>query len=356
MEARLVLQDGTLFKGSSRGAAGEAWGEVVFDTSMTGYQEILTDPSYCGHILTMTFPLIGNYGINGDDFESRRPFLRGLIAREFCRTPSNWRSIMTLEAYLKENGIIAMDDLDTRALTKHLRENGSMPGVITTADTPRAELLARLKNSPAGGAPDLAPEVTTPEMYTWENDGAHLVILDLGLKLSLGRLLHNTGCRVTVAPASFTAGDIMQLAPAGVVLSNGPGDPRRAEAAIQVARELAGKAPLLGIGLGHQVIALAQGAQTSKLKFGHRGANHPVKDLRTGRVFITTQNHGFVVEADSLPAGLQITQQNLNDGTIEGLREDNLKIITVQYHPAEFSSQANEHGMLALFLDYTKTG
>ena len=354
MEARLVLEDGSLFRGSSRGSRGEAWGEVVFNTSMTGYQEILTDPSYCGHILTMTFPLIGNYGINKDDFESRRPFLRGLIAREFCQTPSNWRSVMTVEEYLTANNIIAMDDIDTRALTRRLREKGSMRGIITTEDTPLEKLLDKVRKLPAISELDFIPEVTTPELYTWENDGPHVIIIDLGLKLSIGRSLHNTGCRVTVVPASFSAREIMELKPAGVVFSNGPGDPQMAKGAIETVRELAGRVPLLGICLGHQIIAIALGAKTYKLKFGHRGANHPVKDLSGDRIFITSQNHGFAVDKSSLPKGLQVTQVNLNDGTVEGLREEKLKILTVQYHPEPFPGSMDSHHLFARFLEYMK--
>ncbi|RJX27063.1 MAG: carbamoyl-phosphate synthase small subunit [Dethiobacter sp.] len=354
MEARLVLEDGSLFRGSSRGTRGEAWGEVVFNTSMTGYQEILTDPSYCGHILTMTFPLIGNYGINREDFESRRPFLRGFIAREFCSTPSNWRSVMTVEEYLKENNIVAMDDLDTRAITRRIREKGSMRGVITTEDTPYESLLEKLKHIPHISEMNFIPEVTTPEMYTWENNGPHIVIVDLGLKLSIGRSLHNTGCRVTVVPASFSAQDIMELKPDGVAFSNGPGDPQMATGAIKTVQELAGKVPLLGICLGHQIIALALGGRTYKLKFGHRGANHPVKDLMRDKVYITSQNHGFAVDEESLPKGLTVAQRNLNDNTVEGLQEKKLKIVSAQYHPEAFPGPTDSHYLFDLYLEYMK--
>jgi len=354
MEARLILEDGSLFKGTSRGARGEAVGEVVFNTAMTGYQEILTDPSYCGHILTMTFPLIGNYGINRDDFESRRPFVRGFIAREFCQTPHNWRSVMTLEEYLKENNIIAVDGLDTRALTRLIREKGSLRGIITTEDTPYEALLEKVRNAPTVSEMDLIAEATTPEMYTWENSGPHVVIVDLGLKLSIGRSLHNFGCRVTVVPAFFNAQDILSLKPDAVVFSNGPGDPQRAEGAIKIVRELVGRLPLLGICLGHQIIALALGGKTFKLKFGHRGANHPVKDLLNGRVYITSQNHGFAVDAAGLPKELQVTQLNLNDGTVEGMRGEKLKILTVQYHPEAFPGPMDSHHLFKLFLEYMK--
>lgn len=333
MEAKLVLEDGSLFKGFSRGARGEACGEVVFNTSMTGYQEILTDPSYCGQIVTMTFPMIGNYGINNEDFESRRPFLRGFIAREFCSTPNNWRSVMSISEYLKENNIIALEGIDTRALTRHLREKGTMRGIITTEDTKVQTLLEKVRKAPTPQEAVFTSEVTITEPYTWENGGPHIVILDLGLKLSIARSFHNAGCRVTVVPAFYSAGDIMALKPAGFVVSNGPGNPENIPAAIQTVGELAGEIPMMGICLGHQIIALALGAKIYKLKFGHRGANHPVKDLLKDKVYISSQNHGFAVDENSLPAGLQVTQRNLNDGTVEGLLEKKKKIIAIQYHP-----------------------
>jgi carbamoyl-phosphate synthase small subunit len=338
MQGRLILEDGTTFPGISRGAGGEAWGEVIFNTSMTGYQEIITDPSYCGQILAMTFPLIGNYGINYEDLESRRPFLRGFIAREFCLTPSNWRSVMSITDYLKENNIVALDNIDTRALTRLIREKGSMRGIITSEDAPREVLLEKLQKAPYISKIDFIAEVTTPEIYTLENSGPHIVIMDLGLRLSIARSLHNTGCRITVVPASLNAQDIMELKPDGLVLSSGPGDPQMAKNAIKTVQELAGKLPLLGIGLGHQVIALALGGKTYKLKFGHRGANHPVKDLFRDKVYITSQNHGFAVDEGSIPTGASVTRRNLNDGTVEGLMNENLRIITIQYHPEAYPS------------------
>ncbi|MGI6327621.1 MAG: glutamine-hydrolyzing carbamoyl-phosphate synthase small subunit [Dethiobacteria bacterium] len=355
MQGRLVLEDGTTFPGVSRGAGGEAWGEVIFNTSITGYQEIITDPSYCGQILVMTFPLIGNYGINYEDLESRRPFLRGFIAREFCLTPSNWRSVMSVTDYLKENNIVALDNIDTRALTRHIREKGSMRGVITTKDTPREVLLDKLQKAPHISEIDFIAEVTTPEIYSLENSGLHIVIMDLGRRLSIARSLHNTGCRITVVPASLNAQDIMELKPDGLVLSGGPGDPRMAKNAIKTVEELAGKLPLLGIGLGHQVIALALGGKTYKLKFGHRGANHPVKDLLRDKVYITSQNHGFAVDEESLPAGVSVIQRNLNDGTIEGLMEKKLKIIATQYHPEAFPGPTDSHHLFELFLELLKS-
>ncbi len=333
MEARLVLEDGSQFKGFSKGARGEMWGEVVFNTSMTGYQEILTDPSYCGQILVMTFPLIGNYGINNEDFESRRPFLRGLVARELCTTPNNWRQVMSIGAYLKENNIVALDGIDTRALARHLREKGTMRGILTTENTPLPLLLERAGKATAVTDAVFTPEVTIQEPYTWENGGPHIIIVDLGLKLSIARSFHNTGCRVTVVPAFYSAGNIMDLRPAGIVFSNGPGNPAKISGAIQTAGELIGSVPMMGICLGHQIIALALGAKAFKLKFGHRGANHPVKDLIRNKVYISTQNHGYAIDENSLPAGLQVIQRNLNDGTVEALIEPHKNIIAVQYHP-----------------------
>jgi carbamoyl-phosphate synthase small subunit len=352
MEAKLVLEDGSLFQGSSRGAKGEALGEVIFNTSMTGYQEIITDPSSCGHILTMTFPLMGNYGINKEDFESRSPFLRGFVAREICPAPSNWRSVKTLGDYLQEQNIIAMDDVDTRALARLIREKGSMRGIITTEDTPYNLLLEKVRKSPPLSALDLVSEVTAPEIYTWENSGPHLVILDLGLKLSLARLLLSNGCRITVVPATLHTREIMELKPDGLVLSGGPGDPRQAGEAIKVARELAGRIPLLGLSLGHLVIALALGGKTYKLKFGHRGTNHPVKDLHTNHVYITSQNHGYAVEEKSLPAGLTVTHRHLHDGTVEGFEDKKLKITTYQYSPEDYSEIADPQHPFNLFWKY----
>lgn len=357
MEARLILEDGSVFKGISRGAMGEAWGEVVFHTGMTGYQEIITDPSSCGQILTMTFPLIGNYGINEEDSEARRPFLRGFIARELCSLPHNWRSLKSIDDFLREQGVVAMEGLDTRALTRLLRENGNLRGIITTQDTAQAELLEKVKKLPSISEQDLIGEVTTPEAYNLEdpeNGGPHLVALDLGLKRSIARALHGMGCRLTVVPASCRAREILKLRPNGLLISNGPGDPETAQGPLTTIRELLGKMPMLGIGLGHQLLALGLGGKTKKLKFGHRGANHPVKDLLRDKVFITFQNHGFVVCEDALPPGLQITHINLNDETIEGLREERLKITTIQFHPESFPGPLESRYIFEHFLQDIK--
>lgn len=351
MTARLILEDGTLFTGKSCGAQGEAWGEVVFNTSMTGYQEIMTDPSYCGQIVTMTFPLIGNYGINEEDFESRHPFLRGFIMHECCHTPSNWRSRMSLPEYLKEHSIVAMEGVDTRALTRLIRERGAMRGIITTGDTPTAKLLEQVRKNPTISEMDLVSKVTIPEPYTWENDGPHVVIIDLGLKLSIARSMHNAGCRITVVPASTEKEEILALKPNALVLSNGPGDPQRAGGTIKTAAALMGQLPTLGICLGHQLIALALGGKTYKLKFGHRGANHPVKDLPRNKIFITSQNHGFAVDEASLPPGLQVTHRNVNDETVEGFENKQLKLLSIQYHPEAFPGPMDSHYLFDDFFD-----
>ncbi len=352
MTARLILEDGTLFEGSSCGTDGEAWGEVVFNTSMTGYQEIITDPSYCGQIVTMTFPLIGNYGINDEDFESRSPFLRGLIMRECCQLPSNWRSRMSLPEYLKQNNIVAMEGMDTRALTRLIREKGAMRGLITTEATPVPELLDRVQNTPTISEMDLVSSVTIPEPYTLENDGPHIVILDLGLKLSIARSMHKTGCRITVVPANMEAADILALKPHALVLSNGPGDPKAATGTIKTISKLIGQLPILGICLGHQLIALAMGGKAYKLKFGHRGSNHPVKDLLRNKIYITSQNHGFSIDEDSLPAELAVTHRNVNDETVEGFANKQLKVLSIQYHPEAFPGPTDSHYLFDDFFAY----
>ncbi|MBU7008467.1 glutamine-hydrolyzing carbamoyl-phosphate synthase small subunit [Phosphitispora fastidiosa] len=335
MKAALVLEDGTVFEGKGFGAETQNFGEIVFNTSMTGYQEILTDPSYCGQIVTMTYPLIGNYGINPEDFESRKPFVLGFVAREFCELPSNWRSEKTVVEYLKENGIPGICGIDTRALTRRLRNHGTMGAVIAAGDSiDVAEMKQRVIGQPDLMGSDHVLKVTIKESYVMSNKGYRVVLMDFGAKLNIARSLHDLGCEVIVVPAATTANEVLALKPDGIMLSNGPGDPENVPFAIETVRQLIGEIPMFGICLGHQIIALALGGRTYKLKFGHRGANHPVKDLATGKVHITSQNHGFAVAADSVPQDeVVVSHINLNDGTVEGLKHKSLPVFSVQYHP-----------------------
>ncbi|MBI4297786.1 MAG: glutamine-hydrolyzing carbamoyl-phosphate synthase small subunit [Chloroflexi bacterium] len=333
ISALLVLEDGSVFEGLSLGAAGRAQGEVVFNTSMTGYQEMLTDPSYRGQILTLTYPLIGNYGINDQAVESRHIQAAGLVVREACLIPSHWQSQGTLDDYLKSQGIPGICGVDTRALTRKLRTKGVMMGTITSDESP-AQALERLKVVPRYDFIDFVPQVTTLSLYRWEGppDGPHIVAIDCGLKLNILRLLSGLGCAITVVPATASAEDVLALEPRGVVLSPGPGDPALLGYMEQTVKGLIGKVPILGICLGHQMLGRAFGGRTFKLKFGHRGGNHPVKDLQTGRVYITAQNHGYAVDGDSLPPQVEVSHINLNDGTVEGLRHRELPILAIQYH------------------------
>jgi carbamoyl-phosphate synthase small subunit len=334
MQAILALEDGTVFTGRAFGARGERWGEVVFNTAMTGYQEILTDPSYCGQIVVMTYPLIGNYGINREDFEAKKSYVRGFVVREECDRPSNWRASYRLSDFLAREGVVGISGIDTRALTCHLRNQGTMRGVLSTECHDPALLVEKAKQCPHLTGQELVPEVATKEIYTLEGKGYRVVLIDLGSKLNIIRHLRERDCEVVVVPPTTTASEILALNPDGILLSNGPGDPVDVPYAIRTTRELIGKRPMFGICLGHQVIALALGAKTYKMKFGHRGANHPVKDLATGKVYITSQNHGFAVDAGSL-AGLpvEVCHRNLNDGTVEGIRHKHLPLFSVQYHP-----------------------
>lgn len=334
MKAILTLEDGTYFTGSGFGAQGEQWGEVVFNTGMTGYQEILTDPSYCGQIVVMTYPLIGNYGINDEDFESRKSYVRGFVIHEGCSRPSNWRSNRSLSEYLVEANIIGLKGVDTRALTRHLRTFGTMRGVIATGEYEPAEMVKIAASCPHLSGQKLVPEVSTKEPYTIEGNGRKVVLVDLGSKLNIIRHLQRRDCEITVMPYNTSSQDIMNLNPDGVLFSNGPGDPVDLPDTIRTARELAGKVPMFGICLGHQIMALALGAKTYKMKFGHRGANHPVKDLETGKVYITSHNHGYSVDEYSLNGiPLVVSHRNLNDGTVEGLRHEGFPLFSVQYHP-----------------------
>jgi carbamoyl-phosphate synthase small subunit len=355
MEAILALEDGTIFRGVSFGATGERYGEVVFNTSMTGYQEILTDPSYKGQIVTMTYPLIGNYGINSEDIESRKPFVEGFVVKECSKRASNWRAQKTLEEYLKENNILGIEGIDTRALTLHIREAGAMKAVLSTEDLDEKRLVQKARNSLGLVGRDLVKEATCSRRYIWsgiQNPKYKVVVLDCGVKYNILRELLKNGCQVVIVPANTKTEEILKLKPDGVLLSNGPGDPSAVGYVIKTTKELIGKLPIFGICLGHQMLGLALGGATYKLKFGHHGANHPVKDLKTGKVSITVQNHGFCVDIDSLnKQDLEITHINLNDQTLEGMRHKKLPIFSVQFHP---EASAGPHDAGYLFGEFIK--
>lgn len=369
--AVLALADGTVFRGTAFGAEGESVGEVVFNTSLSGYQEILTDPSYRGQIVVMTAPQIGNYGVNPEDVESGRPWVEGLVVKECSPISSNWRSRQTLNDYLKEWGIVGIEGIDTRALTKHLRDSGAQEGVLSTVDQDEKRLIAKAKASPGLVGRDLARDVTCKESYQWTEDlwpssppnpsplagegrvgagaGAggrlRVTVYDFGVKRNILRNLVHVGCDVTVVPASTPPAAVLASRPDGAVLSNGPGDPAAVTYAVDAARGLIGRIPIFGICLGHQILGLAMGGSTSKLKFGHHGGNQPVLDLTTNQVTITAQNHGFTVDMDSLGGDVEATHVNLNDRTVEGLRHKTLPIFAVQYHP-EASPGPHDAGYL----------
>ncbi|MCX7772678.1 MAG: carbamoyl phosphate synthase small subunit [Clostridia bacterium] len=332
MKAILALDDGTQFFGEAFGVTGTCVGEIVFNTGMTGYQEVLTDASYAGQIVTMTYPLIGNYGVNEDDQESTKPQVKGFIVRELCEEPSNWRSKETLNDYLTRYSIIGIQGIDTRALTRILREKGTMNGVIST--DPNFKLEDWMQKIHQYTIEKPVDEVTTKEVVKYEGNGHKVALLDYGVKTNIIRSLRKRGCEVHVMPASSTAEEILNMNPDGIMLSNGPGDPKDCDYQIDVLKDLLGKKPIFGICLGHQLTALACGGDTGKLKYGHRGGNHPVKDLSKDRTYITSQNHGYAVLADKLdPKKAVVSHINMNDGTVEGVRYLDTPTFTVQFHP-----------------------
>jgi carbamoyl-phosphate synthase small subunit len=360
--ALLALEDGTIWPGFALGAIGQRTGEVVFNTSMTGYQEILTDPSYYGQIVVMTAPHIGNTGVNFDDEESQRPWLSGFVVRAASPRVSNWRAQASLGEYLAEHGVVGISGVDTRALVRHIREQGAMRAIVSSTDLDAERLIAAARTAPSMNGLDLVPHVTCAEPYHWTEGtrdlelGAdtearglglearlsgqrsaspsfHVVAYDFGIKRNILRLLVEQGCRVTVVPAETSADDVLALKPDGVFLSNGPGDPAAVTYGVEAVRSMLGKVPVFGICLGHQILGLALGGTTYKMHFGHRGGNQPVRFSDTGRVEISSHNHGFAVAADSLPANVEVTHINLNDNCCEGLRAPDLRAFSVQYHP-----------------------
>jgi carbamoyl-phosphate synthase small subunit len=356
MRALLALEDGKHFEGESFGAAGTRVGEICFNTAMTGYQEVLTDPSYRGQIVTMTYPLIGNYGINSLDQESREPHVSGFVIEELSEAPSNWRSEMSLDEYLKKYDIPGIQGIDTRALTRHLRTRGAMKACLTTEKMSIDQTVQRAVEGEGVIGMDYVKEVSTPEIYQWDPDDKlsqawsiangngdnkpklppirfRIVAYDYGIKQNILRLLRQKGFGVTVVPAAMSADEALKSNPDGIFLSNGPGDPSALPYAHKTVRDLMGKKPIFGICLGHQILGFAFGGSTFKLKFGHRGANQPVKDLKSGKVAITAQNHGFAVDPESLPKSVEVSHINLNDNTVEGMRHKELPIFSVQYHP-----------------------
>ena len=352
MKALIALEDGTVFDGRCAGIEGEQEGEIVFNTSMTGYQEILTDPSYRGQIVAMTYPLIGNYGVNAEDVESLGPKVEAFIAREFSKITSNFRAEEGLLDYLSRHGIMAIEEVDTRALTKHIRVKGAMKGIISTRDLEPESLVRKARGSVGIVGIDLVKEVTceAPYVFDGESGDLNVVVMDFGVKMNIPRMLKKTGCRVIVVPARTTAEEILALIPDGVLLSNGPGDPEGVPDIVAQIRKLFGKTPIFGICFGQQLLGLAYGGATYKLKFGHRGGNQPIKELATGKVSIASENHGFAVDIDSLQKmPVKATHVNLNDGTLEGMEHEIYPIFSVQFHPEASPGPHDSYGLFRKF-------
>ena len=369
MKAVLLLEDSTIFEGTSFGAKGQRCGEVVFNTSMTGYQEIMTDPSYHEQIITMTYPLIGNVGTNKADTESRKVFARGFIVKENCGYPSNWRNRESLKDYLKANNVIGLEGIDTRALVKHIRSEGAMRGIISSSELNVTKLRKKLQEYPGLVGRDIVKDVTVRKSYNWDKGAIDIftnqqikppakykvVAFDFGVKHNILRLLRSHGCDIYVVPAQTSSRDVLARKPDGVFLSNGPGDPAPVGYAIETIRQLLGKVPIFGICLGHQLLALALGAKTYKLKFGHHGANHPVKNLKTKQIEITCQNHGFCVDMETLKRKeVELTHINLNDNTVEGIRCEEFKAFSVQYHPEASPGPHDSNYLFETFISLMK--
>ncbi|MGM9925306.1 MAG: carbamoyl phosphate synthase small subunit [Bacillus sp. (in: firmicutes)] len=354
MKRQLILEDGTVFVGKAFGANVERMGEVVFNTGMTGYQEVLSDPSYCGQIVTLTYPLIGNYGINRDDFESITPAISGFVVKEVADLPSNWRSECTLDEYFKLNNIPGIAGIDTRKLTRIIRRHGTLKGAIANMEKRPEEVIETLKATVLPN--DQVKKVSTKRAYPSPGRGRRVVLVDFGMKHGILRELNKRDCDVVVVPYNVTAEEILNLSPDGIMLSNGPGNPKDVPQAIEMIKGVQGKVPLFGICLGHQLFALANNANTEPLKFGHRGSNHPVRDLATGKIAITSQNHGYTVEEASLASTpLEVTHVALNDGTIEGLKHKDYPAFTVQYHPEASPGPEDANGLFDKFMNMIET-